>query len=884
MLERFCLTRPRLTLFLGLLLALAGLAVAVARLRFTTDRTQLLGPHTKVQRDWNRYRAEFGHNLDYVILLKSGSEKSSRAATDLLGSKLSQSGAFEMVLYRLDLPEVARHGLYFLKLDQLRQLHGWLTGAPPWLQLLARHPEPGGLLAEISSLSNRSLVTRLRPVLPLLVKSLEGLAQSLESGGRSRFQSPMGEFQSDAPALAGRAVIPGQTRFYNQLADGRTFMVVALPKDRSGSISADVSALRELHSVAASVRRSFPEVTLMVTGEPAINTEEMLEALGDAKRCTLVALAGTSLLLVIGFGRLSRPLCAVLSLLMGLGWSLGLAALTIGQLNLLTVHFLTLLTGLGINFGIFFLSQFQTERCQGRTAPEAISSCLKEARHQGVGAVTTAVAFFSLQFTSFRAAAELGWITGAGVLLCYVSTLLMLPAMLTLLEGERPCLGHPAYGQWFAPWEQWLRQRPRAVSLVCLLLTLLSGLSLGRIPFDYNLLHMQSPDAEAIRVEAYLQKIGYSTLYAISLAPNAEEARRRTAVLEKLPLVSRVESVLSLEPRNLEAKRPLVEALVKLGPKLQLPPKPVPLSAFSLLETYNSYLMLRPRLLELARQLQEPALVPLMVRLEKVMDPANPGPLAAGLQAYQKDLLLELKRQLSFLREQRAEVPDLLAMVPPELRARSLSPRGTICLRIFPKENCWEREPLGRFVSQLQEVDADLTGTPVLIFSYLELLRSAYSVSGRQAFMVITLLLLLHYRSFKCTLLALTPKLVAVIWMFGGMALLGASFNAANFLALPLTLGIGLLFGMESLRMCQSGTPMATQSAGFAIALSGLTTVVGFSALMEAQHRGVASFGLLMSLGVGLNLLTSLLMLPALTAWSGFRGPKSGPPEPPSGD
>ena len=72
---------------------------------------------------------------------------------------------------------------------------------------------------------------------------------------------------------------------------------------------------------------------------------------------------------------------------------------------------------------------------------------------------------------------------------------------------------------------------------------------------------------------------------------------------------------------------------------------------------------------------------------------------------------------------------------------------------------------------------------------------------------------------------------------------------------------------------------MATQSAGFAIALSGLTTVVGFSALMGAEHRGVAGFGLLMSLGVGLNLITSLVMLPALTAWSGFRGRVTSPPK-----
>jgi hopanoid biosynthesis associated RND transporter like protein HpnN len=870
--------RAALQLLLGVALALFCLWFAVQRLSFTTDRTQLLDPHNPVQQDWARYREKFGRTTDYVVLVRGQNEEQARQATDLLGRSLEKSPRFQHVFYRLDVPQISAYGLYFLKLDELHQLKRWLSSARPWLELLAANPRPETLLRQLGLLLDTpSMQRQLKPFLPMLVRTLEDLADSLESGGRSEFHSPLGTFQADVEMLEGRTVKPGQTVFYNQLADGKTFMLVALPADMSGSFHSDVTTLKELESLVGAVRRQIPEAYLMVTGEPAINTEEMLTARRDATRCAAAALLFTSLLLVLAFGQVTRPLCAVLSLVLGLCSSLGFAALTVGQLNLLTVHFVTILTGLGITFSIQMLSEFQRLRALGKDAATAVAASRREARHQAMGAVTTAIAFLSLHFTEFRAGAELGWITGMGVLLCYLSTLTMLPNLLLLVEGNRRCKGHPRLGRLLVPLELWLRRRPKLVCLVSLVWTLAASCYLGRIPFDYNLLHMQAADAEAIRVESYLQRIGYSTLYAISLAPNAQEGRLRAEKLSKLPGVSHVESVFSLEPRATAAKTEIIADLVDLAPLLRLPGRPAPLDASQLLRMYDSYLHLRDRLNRSVRTLQNqpdgPRLRQVINRLEKLLDPENPGPIAAGLQHYQQALLDDLQMQLTTLKTQRAEPPDMLKLLPPEVRLRSIARDGTVCLRIFPKENCWEREPLGRFVAELSRVDRDVTGTPVLIFNYLEQLRGAYVVSGRNALLVIIFLLLGYYRSLRWAALALLPKLLGVVWMIGLLGLLGAQFNAANFLALPLTLGIGLIFGMESLRL--SRLPyrplLARQSAGFAVALSGLTTLVGFSTLMAAEHRGVASFGLVMSAGVAMNLLTSLILLPALLACKPLR-------------
>jgi len=872
--------RPLLTLAFGIALSLVSLWLAATRLHFTTDRTQLLDARAKVQLDWQRYLDEFGRTQDYVLLVRSNDPKVARQATDLLGKSLEESPHFRDVFYRLDLPEIAKHGLYFLTLEQIKQLTLWLKGGQPWMDLVTRQSTPGAVLQELSKHSGqKDLEDKLRPLVPVLIKTLDGLSDSLESGGRSKFVSPIGPFQADVEMLAGRDVEPGVSVFYNQLSDGLTYMVIAQPTDTSNSLTGDIKTLTELQALVGRVRRSYPDAFLMVSGEPAINTEEMMGAIRDAVRCAVTAVVLVALLLIFVFGQIGRPLCAMLSLLLGLSWSMGFAALSVGQLNLLTVHFGTILTGLGITFGIQFLCSYRVLRVEGRTSRSAAIASLPEARHQAVGAITTAIAFFSLHFTSFRAAAELGWITGVGVLLCYVATLTMLPSLLVLTERasrDSPTLWG---GPWLAPMELWMRRRSRFVSLVCLAITLFSCSYFGRIPFDYNLLHMQPVDAEAIRVESFLSNIGYSTLYGISLAPNRDIARQRADAFSKLPSVSRVESLLALEPNDLQAKQAAVADLVALVPALKVPKLPEKLDAFELLELYNGYLALKPKLMRAARNLRQPeavgqTLVQSLERLDRVLNPGNPGPLSSGMQSFQRSFLEDLEKQVGFLRQQVAEPPDILSLVPKEVRMRSISSKGLVCLRIFPKKDCWERENLGEFLAEMRSIDPDVTGTPVLIYSYLEQLRQAYNISGRNALIVITLLLLAYYRSITCAALALMPKLLGVAWMLGAMGVLGATFNAANFLALPLTLGIGLIFGIESLRMCQrTGHPlMSNQSAGFAVVLSGITTLLGFSILMGAEHRGVASFGLVMGLGVAMNLITSLVTLPAFMDWIRMRG------------
>ena len=102
--------------------------------------------------------------------------------------------------------------------------------------------------------------------------------------------------------------------------------------------------------------------------------------------------------------------------------------------------------------------------------------------------------------------------------------------------------------------------------------------------------------------------------------------------------------------------------------------------------------------------------------------------------------------------------------------------------------------------------------------------------------------------------------------MLALMASRGVDFNLANFMALPLLLGVGLDFGIHVVhRTVEEGaTSLFTNSTGPATTLSGLTTVAGFSTLMGAGHYGIASLGFVLTTGMVSMMIASLVVLPAV--------------------
>ncbi|MBX3167628.1 MAG: MMPL family transporter [Candidatus Eremiobacteraeota bacterium] len=859
---------PRAVVLAAMASALFCLLTALQGLSFTVERTDMLAPNHPVQRNWRAYRQEFGNLSDYVVMVKGDPEKA-RLAVEDLGQRLkAEPQTFSNVLYRFDLPDLLKSSLYYISLPSLHALEEQLERGH---QLLAPLSARNGLEALLRSLarpsSARQVAGRLGPSLPIMNKVLESLVVCLESRGEWSAPSFSTEITSDLPDLQELGIKPGQKSFYMTVDGGHAYVLLLSARDSSGNYATSLFTIARLRALAEQVRRQHFDVEVMVSGEPVINADETQMALRDALRASLYAFALVGLLLMVVFRAVRKPAAVMLSMLVGICWTSALAAWTLGEINLLTINYVTMLVGLGMSFGIHILYRFQLERSIGLEPAQAIRSTLGMERGNFVGALSTAVAFWALYFTSFRAAGQLGLVTGSGMLLCYLSNVTTLPSLLMLLDqGRQEFCPH---WRWMSLTNSWILARRKWVLLGSLIVSLYSLSWVTRIPFDYNLMNIQADNAPALSVERYLQRYQFSALYGVLIADNLEEARQLSRRLEIQPTVGRVASVTSFEPRSVEEKRPVVERLIELGQGLELPSFPPIRTGEQLENLYAAYLAAR-RQTKVALKVwrtsplrqEADRFEALLNRLDAALDADNPGPMQDAMKAFERHEIGQVTLELALLKQQSGQPPQVLPSLPPALVSRVVSPRGRISLRVFPRENCWERDALGRFVKNLRHIDRNATGYAVLVYYYLEDMRKAYIQSGRNALVVIFVLLIFHFRSLSTAMLAMFPKLLGVLWMIGAMGWLGVGFNPINFLSLPLTLGIGLIFGLHVLEARHHC--LFRDSTGPAIVLSGLATMIGFATVLTAEHKGVASFGLLMVLGVGANLLSSVITLPAL--------------------
>jgi predicted RND superfamily exporter protein len=126
----------------------------------------------------------------------------------------------------------------------------------------------------------------------------------------------------------------------------------------------------------------------------------------------------------------------------------------------------------------------------------------------------------------------------------------------------------------------------------------------------------------------------------------------------------------------------------------------------------------------------------------------------------------------------------------------------------------------------------------------------------------------LTLRRGRDTLIAMLPVVCGMLWIADLMWLGHLTFNLANLVVVPITIGIGVESGVYLVRRAREetreGEGLVRGSTGQAVTLFSLSTMVGFGSLMLARHYGIFSMGLLLTLAVGSVLLVSLTVLPLL--------------------
>jgi predicted RND superfamily exporter protein len=475
-------------------------------LKFDMNQDNLVGADKKYHQVYMKFRQEFPGEDELAVVVESEDMERNRQFVERLAARLEpETNLFTDILYKGDLPTLGRKALLFVPESDLVIMRKKLEQYLPFIQQFTRATNLDSFFEMINkqfrtakreeNASNNALIG----ALPALQRIVEEATDSMSRPG-----TPV---SPGVTALFG-AGEEAQQRMYITFADGRIYLVTARPRN-ADVIAEGVQRMRQLiHETEVEV----PGLNVGLTGEPVLDYDQMLQSQRDMTVATLVSLMICSLIFIYAYRETGRPLKAVLCLVVGLGYSMGFTTLVIGHLNILTVTFAPILVGLAIDFGIHFITRYEEEIRNGRSAIEAVEKALVFTG-QGIvtGALTTAAAFLAMGLTNFKGIAEMGIISGGGLVLCLIPMMTMLPAL--LLRGRQNLIDHavgmPADRR--ARIESFWLERPRLIVSGTLALCVIAATQYHKVDFDYNLLNMQSKGLPAVVYEKKLLFAGASS-------------------------------------------------------------------------------------------------------------------------------------------------------------------------------------------------------------------------------------------------------------------------------------------------------------------------------------------------------------------------------------
>ncbi|WP_394822565.1 RND family transporter [Pendulispora albinea] len=604
-------------------------------------------------------------------------------------------------------------------------------------------------------------------------------------------------------------------------------------------VKADISALGGTDHYA-------PNMKVGYTGDVAISVEETSALMADLSFSSIVVFVLVVAVLVVYYRWWRSVLVLIPPLLLATVYSFALASLPpfhVKELNSNTAFLGSIIVGNGINFGIILLARYIEERRAGVGVEQAMVTGVWASRVGTVSAALAAgVSYASLALTDFRGFAQFGYIGGIGMVMSWLTAYLLIPSLTKALDKDSSAHRKVEHGGFMAPFAKLVTRRSGwvlAVSGVLLALSIqqLSHFGANELEYDFSKLR---------RADTWVSGEGYwgrrmDALLGTYLTP--------TVILTDSP----------------EQARAVAEAVRKASASHDSP-----------LHEMISNIRTIDDVLPGDQQAK-------FVEADAIRDDMTPN--MRSLVPPEKKELMD--RLLANDENKPVTFADLPHVFTTGLRERDGSYGRAVLVFPRPSHALWEGPPLAMFVESLRTIARDavgpgakparVAGSLPLSADILDSIRRDGIRASSAALIGVMLVVLLLFRTNVISAYIVGGLLLGVVWLAGAMMAFGVRINFANFIAFPITFGIGVDYAVNVMaRYAQDGRKdvgLAVRATGGAVALCSLTTTIGYSSLLMAQNRALFLFGLVAVLGEIACVTAAILALPALVAWfDGRRG------------
>lgn len=807
----------------AVLLTAAGGWVFATRLSVVTDTDAMIDPQLPYRQAYASFQAAYpqlGNTL--AVLIESDAAEMRQRAAEALAQRVAADKTFFDSIYAPSLlPLFQDNGLLFLSYDELADRLDELVAAQPLLGPLLRNPSAARLLNSLAEAMRERSGDTDTALIQAAIDDVARVAQAVQSGEQ--------------------ALLSLQS-LLNQGEEGDFTILIVQPRLDPSRIQPAKPALNALRSHIQSVQSTLVvPVDISLTGKVALNAEELKSVSAGASLAGLLSVLLVATILFFGTRSVRAVLAMVANLVVGLVLTGAAALLLFGSLNIISVAFAVLFIGLGIDFAIHLLL---------RAREVALGAPLSKAFEYAAGtsglalalcAPTTALAFLSFTPTDYAGLSQLGVIAAMGVFIAFLSSVTVLPALLTAM-GVKPRQPAALKGSI-------IQRAPKSILIAAAIVFVPAVYFAADIKFSADPVSLKDPSSPSVAAyQRLLSRDTFSPYVMHVTTPNASQAQTIAQAAATLDGVGRTLWLGSYVPKEQSDKLELIEETnFLLAGDLIAPEDQVSAG-----------------IADSNAAMKALAEVTMRAEFEAFLFAANKDPalwarLEQALLETVPDLRTVLQRQLSATALTQDDVP-------PQIVERYRGRDASFRIEIFPEDALRDEQALARFVQTVTQRFPSATGSPVQIVRSGKIVKRAMGQATLTAFVLVGAFLMLVLRSPLQVALVLFPVGLAGVATLASAVLLDLTFNFANVIVLPLLLGLGVDAGIHYVRRAFEGGSQIdeTGSTGQAVLLSALTTIGSFGTLMVSSHAGTASMGQLLTLALFWLLVTTLVVLPAL--------------------
>ena len=558
-----------------------------------------------------------------------------------------------------------------------------------------------------------------------------------------------------------------------------------------------------------------------VAGRIANKVAQFDAIMKDLKIGLVAAIFLIAIMIVSAYRSFAALPAIFIPLIIGILWTLGVTAETIGGLNLITVFLTMILFGLGIDFGIHNFSRYREERRAGHSVQNAIAIVIHQVgRASLVAALTTSLAFFSLTLTEFRAFTEFGFIASMGIILTFLSMYTTLPALLVIMErlgwkARRIRKGldmHFDANSAFNP-----LNHKTAVIRASIVLLIFGVILVPQVEFEHDIKNLESKQPHKLeKATEDLRRVF------------ADSHDRAVIVVETQKEVVAIDRYF----KNLikqDTETPTIEKI-------------------------SSMLDFVPERVEQEKRLS------VIRRLENRAD---------ELQDFDPTKYKLTKRYLS--------VEDLnLIDLPDALRRTFLGTGGKpgFLMYIYNSVTMNDSTLARQFYDDAYAFNVEgkqyYSASEGFIFVEMIALMKKDAIKAITLVLITTsIIVYILLRNRRGTIVVMAPPLLGVLITIGIMGAIGPQLSIMNMVILPSLIGIAVdnaihIFHRFEIEGESADIPNIMNTTGRAAVLTTLTTLIGFGGMITASMGGLRSMGILAIIGFVSCLIMTWVLLPVL--------------------